>query len=89
MPSFSQYTEVEVDIDIEVSDFIDECSDREIQRMIKILRKEGYLSPDEGMPGEDNLLDIEYKNALDKLYNRRIYLTLEEEQFIKQLANKF
>jgi hypothetical protein len=89
MPSFSQYTEVEVDIDIEVGDFIDECSDREIQRMIKILRKEGYLSPNDGVPGEDNLLDIEYKNALDKLYNRRIYLTLEEEQFIKQLANRF
>ena len=88
MPSFTQYG-VDVEVDIDVDEFVDCCSDREIKQMVKILRKEGYLSPDEGVPGEDNLLDIEYKNALDKLYNRRIYLTLEEEQFIKQLANKF
>lgn len=38
---------------------------------------------------EDNLMDITYKEALDKLQGRRLYLTLKEEQFIINLANKF
>lgn len=90
MPSIRQYdVSVDVDVDLEVGDFVDSCSKREIKELIEILEEDGYLPKKDGTVGEDNLLDIEYKNALDKLYNRRIYLTLEEEQFIKQLANRF
>jgi hypothetical protein len=86
MPIITQYTDI--DIDIDVSDFVAECSEREIKHLVKILQKEGYLTPDNIINNSDNILDIEYKTALNKLYNKRIYLTLDEEQFIKQLANK-
>jgi hypothetical protein len=33
-------------------------------------------------------MDLEYKNALDKLYSKRVYLTLEEEEIIKKIANR-
>jgi hypothetical protein len=33
-------------------------------------------------------MDLEYKNALDKLYNKRVYLTLEEEEIIKKISNR-
>lgn len=90
MPSIRQYDVlVDVDVDLEVVDFVDSCSEREIKELIQILEEDGYLPRKGETVEEDNLLDIEYKNALDKLYTRRIYLTLEEEEFIKQLANRF
>lgn len=90
MPSIRQYdVSVDVDVDVEVVDFVDSCSKREIKELIKTLEEDGHLPRKGETVGGDNLLDIEYKNALDKLYTRRIYLTLEEEEFIKQLANRF
>lgn len=90
MPSITQYdVSVDVDVDVEVGDFVGSCNKREIKELIEILEEDGYLPKKAETVGKDNLLDIEYKNALDKLYTQRIYLTLEEEEFIKQLANRF
>ena len=35
-----------------------------------------------------NMLDKEWLEALEKLADKRVYLTLEEEEFIKNLAKK-
>jgi len=35
-----------------------------------------------------NMLDKEWLEALEKLAAKRVYLTLEEEEFIKNLAKK-
>ena len=48
-----------------------------VKELIKVLNEEGYISTSPKV-SEDNLMDLEYKNALDKLYNKRVYLTLEE-----------
>ena len=77
------------DLDIDPSDFIDGCSRREIQELIDILIEDGYINQTAASSREDNLMDITYKEALDKLQGRRLYLTLKEEQFIINLANKF
>jgi hypothetical protein len=87
MPTF--YSE---DIDLDPSDFVDACSRQEIEELIDILIEDGYINGSARPASEtqeDNLLDITYKNALNKLYDKRIYLTLEEEQFIINLANKY
>lgn len=58
-----------------------------VKELIKVLNEEGYISTSPKV-NEDNLMDLEYKNALDKLYNKRVYLTLEEEEIIKKIANR-
>ena len=35
-----------------------------------------------------NMLDKEWLETLEKLADKRVYLTLEEEEFIKNLAKK-
>jgi hypothetical protein len=90
MPDIRQYgVEVDVDIDIDVDDFYNECSDAERKELVKYLAEDGYVPRDSPEVGEENLQDITYKQALDKLYSKRIYLTLEEEQFIIKLSNKY
>jgi len=74
--------------DIDVDEFIDECNGWEIEKIISKLRRDGYLEFKEKSCDKDNLMDCEYKSALDKLYSKRLYLTLKEEEYIKQLASK-
>jgi len=76
------------EIDIDPWEYVRECSRAEIKELIQALKEEEgarVLVDDDA----DNLLDVSYKQALDKLYSKRIYLTLEEEQFIINLSNKY
>lgn len=87
MPTF--YSD---DIDINPGDFVDSCDRQEIQELIDILIEDGYLNPTArpvSETQEDNLMDLTYKKAIGKLLDKRVYLTLEEEQFILNLANRF
>lgn len=87
MPTF--YSE---DIDIDPSDFVDACDRQEIQELIDVLIEDGYIKQTArpvSESREDNLMDLTYKNAIEKLLDKRIYLTLEEEQFIINLASKY
>jgi hypothetical protein len=91
MPSFTKYgepVEVDVDIEIEVGEFYDETSHGDRIALAQYLTEDGYLTEAGPSPRTDNILDKQYKEALDKLYTKRIYLTLEEEQFIIDLANR-
>jgi uncharacterized protein YdaT len=80
------------DIDIDPSDFVDACDRQEIQELIDVLIEDGYIKQTArpiSESREDNLMDLTYKNAIEKLLDKRIYLTLEEEQFIINLASKY
>lgn len=82
MPDFT------AEIDIDPWEYVRECSRAEIKELIEALKEQQgarALIDDDA----DNLLDVSYKQALDKLYSKRIYLTLEEEQFILTLSNKY
>ena len=83
--------EVDVDVDIDVDEFLDDCSDRDIKSVIEWLKDNDHLEDNIMISSNttDNILDIEYKRAISKLYNKRINLSLEEEQFLINLANKF
>jgi hypothetical protein len=87
MPNFRMYG-VDVDVDIDVDEFLDDCSEKDIKNVIEWLKDSDYLDniPDSST---DNIMDITYKNALNKLYTKRVNLSLEEEEFLINLANKF
>jgi hypothetical protein len=79
------YTEVEVDIDVE--DFLDSCSRREKEELIKKL-KEGDLW-EETASENLSVMELEWNETLTKLANARLRLTNEEEEIIKKIANRF
>jgi hypothetical protein len=90
MPDFRLYgVEVDMDVDVDVDDFLDNCSKKEIEEVIDWLKGNDYLKTPVVVQQIDNLLDISFKEALNKLQDKRVYLTLEEEQFLINLANKF
>jgi len=67
MPNFTAYN-VDVDLDIDVDDFLSECSKREIKEVINTLIEHGYLEKHPLIPGQDEKLGTMEKEFLNKLY---------------------
>jgi hypothetical protein len=86
MPYITKYQDVEMDIEIE--EFVDECTTGEINILIKYLKKEGHLNSDE-FNANKTLLDIEWAKIIKKISgNNRLRLSIEEEEIIRKIANK-
>lgn len=89
MPEFS------AEVDIDPSEFIDSCSKRERQRLVEILIEDGDIQPDQDTKNSNtgvrkpNINDLTFWDSLDKLAKCRDLLSIEEENFINNLATKY
>jgi len=89
MAKFSEYVEVEAEIDVSVDDFLSECSPREIEELINAMREDGYLTPGDIVSTTNgNIMDLEWAESVSKLARGRLQLTNEEEELIKKIANR-
>jgi hypothetical protein len=79
--------EVDVDFDVEVEEFLDDCSKREIEEAIQWLVDRDWIQPNQIEEG--NVMDIEWFNTVSKLHTLRQRLTVEEEELIKSIVNKY
>jgi hypothetical protein len=90
MPDFS------TDIDIDPSEFVDACSSSERRELIDHLIEGGYITEDQldlkktnhGVRSP-NVNDETYWDALNVLMKSRHLLTLDEEQLIIKISDKF
>ena len=78
------------DLDISPSEFYNACSRREKERLIEIFEEDGYtvIPPgkyEESVPGRQS----DFAKSLGILKGCKMMLTLEEEDFIINLAEKF
>ena len=87
MPYFSEYTEVEVDIKITPEEFVDHCSEKEIEELIDELRSGGYLEEDE-TPSTHPIANEFYQN-INKIKHNRLALTAEEDEMLRKIASRF
>lgn len=84
MPYFE--TELEVDVD----DFLSSCTKSEIKELIEALQEDGWLVKESfAQTDKINLLDEEWLNVTNKLNNIRLRLSVEEEQMIKDIVNRY
>ena len=89
MPKFSEYTDVEFEVD--VIDFLDECSEEDIDGLIDELEDRGYLLNMRKTTDEySHFDDDEWNKIILKLSNPyvRLILSNEDIELIKQIANK-
>ena len=89
MPEFT------AEVDVDPGEFLDSCDKRERQRLVEILIEDGDIQPDQDTRNSNNgvrrpnINDQRFWESLDKLAKCRDLLSLEEENFINNLANKF
>jgi hypothetical protein len=89
MPEFS------AEVDIDPSEFIDSCSKKEKDRLVEILIEDGHIQPDQDTKSNNNgvrrpnVNDQIFWESLECLAKCRDLLSIEEENFINNLGNKF
>lgn len=89
MPEFT------TEIDIDPSEFVDSCTQREIKELIEALIECGHIEPDQlsvnGSYGvrRPNINDERFWDSLEHLKKCRDLLSVSEEEFINNLANRF
>ena len=90
MPRF--YQEVEAEVDIDVEDFVYECSDRDIEKLIKCLVEEGRLPKTLTKYGQSQNLsvnDVLWFETISKIQGNRLAMTDEEIEIIEKIAKRF
>lgn len=89
MPQFTERTDV--DIDIDVDEFLDECDRDEIKEIIEWLRDSEYITDDDLLDEDSPQSAVEQLFAEDIAKIRRAYLTMSREDMdiINQIAKKY
>jgi len=87
MPSFTEYQDIEVEIEINPSDYLDSCSDDDIDELIEELTERKLITTE--MITGNHYDDL--GKAIMKLANpyNRMVLTAEEEQTLSLMASRF
>jgi len=77
------------EIDLSVDEIYENLSDREVKKLVDLLVSEGdVISTNVGKNEGMSFLDEEWKKTLINLMNNRHRLSTEDEEIIKQIANK-
>jgi hypothetical protein len=90
MPIF--YQEVEAEVDIDVEDFIYECSDRDIEKIIKCLVEDGKLPKTLTTYTKTqnlSLSEITWYETIEKIRSNRFLLSDEETELIEKITKRF
>ena len=84
------YTTVDVDVDIEIDEFVDSCSERDLQMLIRYLQEEGYLDKS-NIRDESKMtsIEIEFRDKMSLLSDKFYQMTIEEAELIENLYNKY
>jgi hypothetical protein len=82
------------DIDIDPSEFVYACNKREIKELIDTLIEENHIRQDAVINDETqitraNVPDCIFNDNLNVLSTNRLHLTIEEEDLINKLAERF
>ena len=86
MPQF--YKDVDAEINLSVDEFIELCSERDIQEFVDTLRETRrwfILNPTH----RDSISEVEFNNTLIKIYKNRLCLTNEEDELLRKIASRF
>lgn len=87
MPTFYE----EVELDIEIDDFLSSCSSRDINELIEALIEDGYLNPDcqRNSTGKKTLIEEEWDQITDKINKIRLIIKQEDEEMIRSIVKKY
>lgn len=81
------YFETEIDIDVE--EFWDSCSNREKKQLINYIKEfDGSMIYHDDSKGK-TICDLEWESLMSKLLGIRRNMTIEEEDIIRKIVNRY
>jgi hypothetical protein len=87
MPRF--YESTEVDIDIDVNEFIDQCDSDEIEEIIQNLRDGGYLTSTDIDNKDLSYSEEKHQIVCNHLRDSYLQMSLEDISIIENIAKKY
>lgn len=84
MPSFSDWQDVEVEIDVDVDEFYEKMNSRERNEMYQLLEDNGY-----GLDYSTTSSSWEFDQAISALKKNYLLLSKEETEAVIALAKRF
>lgn len=84
MPSFSDWQDVEVEINVDVDEFYEEMTSSERNKMYQLLEDNGY-----GLDYSSTSSSWEFDQAIATLKKNYLLLTKEETEAVIALAKRF
>lgn len=84
MPSFSDWQDVEVEIDVDVDEFYEEMTSSERKEMYQLLEHNGY-----GLDYSSTSSSWEFDQAIAALKKNYLLLSKEETEVVIALAKRF
>ena len=88
MPNILVPVDTEIDVDVNVKDFLEDCSDYEIEEAIDWLKDKDYLKNTD-IDRQVCATELEFIEALDKIYKKWNVLPKEETDFIINISKRF
>ena len=91
MPTVYTYVESDVDVDIEVNEFVSSCSPREIRELVQALIEDGHIKTSSVTPSPDRMTarEIEFGEMLSLLSQKYYQMDVTEINIIEELYNKY
>jgi len=84
------YTTVDVDVDSEIDEFVDSCSERELQMLVRYLQEVGYLDKS-NIRDESKMTsnEIEFRDKMSLLSDKFYQMTIEDAEILEKLYEKY
>jgi 5'(3')-deoxyribonucleotidase len=78
-----------VSVDIDIDEVLGDLNSRELQELVDNLYDDGWVPTQiKAVTDSASISDEEWNEVIEKLRTGKIFLTIEEEELIKQLAKK-
>jgi len=80
----------ETELEVDVNGFLSSCTKSEIKELIEELQEDGWLVKEKVTKEESmSVMDEEWLTVIQKLHTLRLRLSVEEEQTIKEIVNRY
>lgn len=87
MPRF--YETVDVDIDVNIDEFLNECDSDDIKELIDALREDGHLTSNNMTNKNVSYMEEKHQVYCNHLRDSYIQMSKEDMEIIKILAQKY
>ena len=91
MPTVYTYVEADVDVDIEVNEFVSSCSPREIRELVQALIEDGHIKTSSIALSPDRMTakEIEFGEMISLLSQKYHQMDVTEINMIEELYKKY
>lgn len=91
MPTVYTYVETDVDVDIEVDEFVSSCSPREIKELVQALIEDGHIKTSAVAPSPDRMTaqEVQFGEMLSLLSQKYHQMDVNEINMIEEVYNKY